>query len=193
MVKTQSHKPFYLIGLTLPSDGNRIIEELRTRLFREHKLISARTWPAMIPIAYLNGPLPKPLRVFSQAPLPVKAGELTLFSGSLFLKAAHFNNPENPSFGYLCPSEFKPHVIPASDNAPIPLFSGIYLADMPSDNRTRTIQKFMESHEPTSLQWKKSRLSLFELSTPGTDDPLLYQWQQLWQVPFRLQKKREQK
>ncbi len=168
---------YFLISIIPSEDVVLKIRGLRTLIFREFGLVSARCLPEIIPIAYIPEPVDK--EQFKSLILP--AATLFTAEGPSVCKTSEkgdiFLQSDNKKFA----NEIKNHIDSFETSGFIDLQTGFYLATANANSVLKDVLRFIHSETKEIFTWRKSSLELIQIETMNVIWWENIRWETIWE------------
>ena len=169
---------YFLISIIPSEDVVLKIRGLRTLIFREFGLVSARCLPEMIPIAYIPEPVDKEqFKGLSSPEADLSTTEglsvcKTNKKGDIFLQS------NNPNFA----NKIINRIVSFETSGFIDLQTGFYLATANTDSVLKDLLRFIHSETKEIFRWRKSSLELIRIETMNSTWWENIRWETIWET-----------
>jgi hypothetical protein len=144
----------FLISI-IPSENISIkIRAIRAILFRQFGIISSRSLPEMIPVAFINKSINKELFKEITQPNDINSTNYKLSdSNDIFLEVN----------AYDLINSIRKKILKYESSGIISLIPGFYLGTVEKELQTKRVMDFIESQKEEKLIWKKNSLELIRV------------------------------
>ena len=163
----------FLISIIPSEDVILKIMGLRTLIFREFGLVSARCLPEMIPVAYIPKPVDKePFKGLTLPKVICTSICNTTGKGDIFLQSKNTN--------FI--NEIKKRIDSFETSGIIDLQTGFYLATANTDSVLKDVLNFVHSETKEIFTWRKSSLELIQIETMNSIWWENIRWETMWEM-----------